>query len=288
MARLFGLMGNRADLVGRVLAAEGDVLRAGREATHAGDDSQPMASTPLGWGMGFYQGGEVLLRRRPLDDRPEIDLAKQAADVRADLLLAHVRAPTVGSLRTENTHPFRYRQWLFAATGTLPSFDAIRDRLLEGIPAFLRSGIRGETDSEAFFHVFLSFLHDAGKLDDGIVPPRLARDALRASLSMVDGIAAEVGAERTKMNALLTDGEVLIALHRGEPMACRVLAGKSDAEHLIGDDLQLRRKTPELGHMHFALVASDFDAPPPPRWKTLAGHAIVTLTRDESPAIEAL
>ena len=90
------------------------------------------------------------------------------------------------------------------------------------------------------------------------------------------------------MNALLTDGEVLIALHRGKPMACRVFAGKSDAEHLIGDDVQLRRKTPELGHMHFALVASDFDAPPPPRWKTLAGHAIVTLTRDESPAIEPL
>ena len=61
-----------------------------------------------------------------------VDVAKVAGDVRADLLVGHVRSATVGGLRTENTHPFRYRQWLFAQTGTLPSFDAIRDRLAFG------------------------------------------------------------------------------------------------------------------------------------------------------------
>ena len=59
------------------------------------------------------------MRRRPIDDRDEIDVAKLAGDVRADVLIGHVRTATVGTLRTENTHPFRYRQWLFAQTGTL-------------------------------------------------------------------------------------------------------------------------------------------------------------------------
>src|SRR5215469_1828946 len=104
MARLFGMIGNRPDLAGRILSAESDVLRARALA----------APSPLGWGVGFYQGGEVLMRRRPIDDRPEIDVAKLAADVRADVLIGHVRSATVGALRTENTHPFRYREWLFA------------------------------------------------------------------------------------------------------------------------------------------------------------------------------
>src|SRR5688572_851390 len=122
MARLFGLIGNRADLGGRVLAHESGALRVDARGG------------PLGWGLGFYQGGEVLMRRRPLDDRPVIELSELAGDVRADVLIGHVRAATVGALRTENTHPFRYRQWLFAQTGTIHRFDAVRDRLVSSVP----------------------------------------------------------------------------------------------------------------------------------------------------------
>ena len=58
MARLFGLIGNRADLAGRVLGSEKDAL-----SVHSRNGQ-------LGWGIGFYQGGEVLMRRRPIDDHP--------------------------------------------------------------------------------------------------------------------------------------------------------------------------------------------------------------------------
>src|SRR5215472_10722728 len=121
MARLFGLIGNRADLAGRVLALETEALRV--KSAHEGR-APSFAGGPLGWGVGFYQSGEVLMRRRPIDDRPEIDMAKNCADVRADVMIGHVRVATVGALRTENTHPFRYRQWLFAQTGTVPGFES--------------------------------------------------------------------------------------------------------------------------------------------------------------------
>lgn len=285
MARLFGLIGNRADLAGRVLASEASAL------------SVQSRGGQLGWGLGFYQGGEVLMRRRPIDDRPTIDVAKGASDVRTDVLLGHVRSATVGSLRTENTHPFRYRQWLFAQTGTLPSFDSIRERLVESVPEFLRSSIRGETDAEMLFYVFLSFLHDAGRLNDPITPPSHVREALRSSLAVIDGMAAEVGGEPSQVNVLLADGEHLFALHRGARMGYRVYAGKADADALIGDDVALRRKTPELAQMHFTLVASDFDdessieASSPAvqsRWKLVPERAIVTLERGTEPQIEQL
>src|SRR5436309_2971020 len=44
MARLFGLIGNRTDLAGRVLGHEADALRV-----------QSRGSGSLGWGIGFYQ-----------------------------------------------------------------------------------------------------------------------------------------------------------------------------------------------------------------------------------------
>jgi glutamine amidotransferase len=278
MARLFGIIGNRPDLAARVLAYEAEALRARSRGA------------PLGWGLGFYQGGEVLMRRRPIDERPEIDIARIAADVRADLVVGHVRHATVGALRTENTHPFRYRQWLFAQAGTVPGFEQVRERLVASVPDFLRSGIRGDTDAEVVFHVFLSFLHDAGRLSDGLVEPVLVREALRSSLAVMDGMTAEVGAEAAELNLMVSSGDQLVAVHRSTaPMRLRVLSGKADADAVIGDDPQLRRKIPELSRMHFSLAASDFDETPPNgRWKDVPACAIVTMTRDESPRIEAI
>lgn len=277
MARLFALLGNRADLVGRVLAAEADALRVRARGA------------PLGWGMGFYQGGEVLMRRRPIDDRKDIDIAALGSDVRADVLIGHVRSATVGTLRTENTHPFRYRQWLFAQTGTIARFDAARERLVSSVPEFLRGDVRGETDAEVVFHVFLSFLHDAGRLADLTVEEGVVREALRSTLAVVDGMTAEVGADASSLNMVVANADFVVALHRGAPMAWRVFAGKSEADALIGDDLQLRRKAPELAQMHFTLLASDFDEPPPPaRWRSIDGRAIATLARGADPKIEAL
>jgi hypothetical protein len=80
-------------------------------------------------------------------------------------------------------------------------------------------------------------------------------------------------------------------------MGYRVFAGKNDAELLIGDDLNLRRKTPELSQMHFVLLAGDFDedwslaASTPTaqsRWKVIPDRAIVTLERGKEPHIESI
>jgi predicted glutamine amidotransferase len=287
MARLIGLIGNRADLAARVLASESEALQV---TSHV--SSGKTTAPALGWGIGFYQGGEVLMRRRPIDDHATVDVAKVAGDVRADVLVGHVRNATVGSLRTENTHPFRYRQWLFAQTGTLPSFEAIRDRLLGSVPEFLRSSIRGESDAEILFYVFLSFLHDAGRLNDGISDPSHVRDALRSCVAVVDGLSAEVGGTPSQVNVVVSNGENIFALHRGAQMGYRLFS-----EMLIGDDLNLRRKTPELEQMHFVLLASDFDdewslaASSPTgqsRWKVVPERAIVTLERGKDPHIETI
>jgi glutamine amidotransferase len=295
MARLFGLIGNRADLAGRVLALEADPLRVKSQRVVSAKDGKD--SGPLGWGVGFYQSGEVLMRRRPIDDRAEVDVAKNCADVRADVMIGHVRVATVGALRTENTHPFRYRQWLFAQTGTIPAFDALRERLIASVPEFLRGDIRGETDSEVVFHIFLSFLHDAGRLNDATADDAIVGSALRSTLQVVDQMSAESGNAPAPLNMIVTNGDFLVAVRRGTAsgervaegnvMAYRTVIGKNDAEMIIGDDPQLRRRSPDFANLRFVLIASDFDVDPPPRWKRIPERAVVTITRGDDPKVES-
>lgn len=276
MARMFGFIGNRADLGARVLELNASVLNVRRAPGEA-----------LGWGVGFYQSGEVLLRRRPIDEREVIDLAEAAESVRTDVLVGHVRHATVGSLRTENTHPFRYRLWLFAQTGTIEGFDQLRERLFESQPEFLRRNVRGETDSELFFYLFLSFLHDAGHLNDTHVAPEHVRAALNASISLVDRLSAEEGFGENRGDILVTNGEHLIAVHRNGVMAYRVLKGRHDVEELLGEEGMRKVRIPSIDSTRFSLIASELDNVPE-RWEKVDGRAIITLTRTDDPLVEPL
>jgi predicted glutamine amidotransferase len=277
MARLVGFIGNRPDLGARVIELEGRALIVQRKP-----DVTP------GWGVGFYQAGEILLKRRPIDDRAEIDLADLTRDVRADVLLAHVRLATVGAPRTENTHPFRYRQWLFANTGTVDSFGELRGRLAEQLPLFLHRDVRGETDSELIFHLFLSFLHDAGELDRPAVEPHAAHEALRGAIALIDGLCAEEGAPPTALNVLVSNPEYLVAVHAGSAMGYRVFQGQRDLERLFGDGGLGRMRLPDYATSRVTLVASDFDDGLPREWTPVPERAIVTFTRADDPIVETL
>lgn len=292
MARLVGFIGNRPDLGARVIELTGRALSVRKKAEGAVGPAplgQSVATpTPPGWGIGFYQAGEILLKRRPIDDRAEISLADLTHDVRADTLVAHVRLATVGSPRTENTHPFRYRQWLFANTGTVDSFTRLRGRLAEQLPTFLHRDVRGETDSELIFHMFLSFLHDQGVLDRPAVEPAAARQAIRGAISLVDGLCAEEGAPPTALNVLISNPEYLMAVHAGASMAYRVFKGERDLEQIFGDGGLHRMRMPDYANSRLTLVASDFDDGIPSGWTPVRERAIVTFTRSDAPAIEDL
>jgi len=276
MARMFGFIGNRSDLGARVLKLNADVLRVTRRP-----------GQPLGWGIGFYQAGEVLLRRRPIDDRDVIDLAEAAENVRTDVLIGHVRHASVGALRTENTHPFRYRMWLFAQTGTIQGFERLRARLLASQPEFLRRNVRGETDSELFFYLFLSFLHDAGHLNDSHVSPDHVAAALRASIALVDRLSAEEGQGGNRGDTLVTNGEHLLAVHRNGGMAYRVLKGRHDVEDLLGEAGVRHSRIPSVDTTRFSLIVSELEQIPT-GWTAVADRCIVTLTRGDDPSFEPL
>ncbi len=243
----------------------------------------------VSWGVGFYQGGEILLKRRPFDDRRALSFGELVKDIRADVLVGHIRTATVGSLRTENTHPFRYRQWLFASTGTVPAAETIRERVLEALPQFLARDVRGETDAELVFYTYLSFLHDAGRLDRPDVTPTMTRDALRSSLALVSRICAEETNEPLKLNAVIACGDFVLAARTFSAMGYAHMAGRQSLERIFENESFSRTKVPHLASARISLVSSDFeDNRLSPSLTELPDNHTVTLTHTADPLVEAL
>lgn len=273
MPRLFGFIGNRSDFGSRVLDVEADALRTN------------VRGERLGWGVGFYQAGEVLLRRRPMDDRSSIDVAALTRDVRTDVLIGNVRGTSFGEPCTQNTQPFRHRNWLFAQSGTVNHFDRLRERLAESIPDFLLGNVRGDTDGELLFFLYLSFLHDAGKLR-GNTAPEMATEALRGTLSLIDRLSNEEGADDAgPIGIIVSNGEYLAGVTRGAAMAYRVISGQNDIEALLPDDGLRRRRLPDLALVRFTILASGFPEPKP-GWTTLPDRSTVLLGRLDEPVVE--
>ena len=159
---------------------------------------------PDAYGFGYYQAGNVLLGKRPTGAPAQLSLPDLVGRVDSEALLVHARRATIGKAKDENTHPFRFRRWLFAHDGTIEGFEQVKPKLLAGLPDFLRRHIGGDTDSE---HAFMWFAEAAqgrrGRLDDldldaagrrararahgpadrGLEPRRRRAEAVRASAS---------------------------------------------------------------------------------------------------------
>ncbi len=204
MARLIGYMANRADRL--------------RDAFN--QERRAIAGLPVNqrgaWGIGFYQGDEVLHKKQPTPDGEPIHWETIAENLKTDCAVAHLRQATVGGFSVDNTHPFRFRQWLFAHVGTLTAFDEVGAMLRAELPDFLQRNIRGSSDSELFFHLILSELHTQSQLEAALPSSGVMVEAIRTAVARID---AAVGSARelSTLNMILCNGRAMYALQRGTP-----------------------------------------------------------------------
>jgi glutamine amidotransferase len=256
------------------------------------------------WGIGFYQGGEVLLKRRPQPTQGPVDFHAIAGELRTDTLIAHARAATVGDNRNENTHPFRFRSWLFAHHGTLPGFgpaagtadparpstaqQALTDELVAEIPDFLRRNLRGQTDSELLFHLFLTRLHEAGQLD--VADVRLA-DAQAALAVTVRRLGHTLRGRQLDPHALgaiaLANGRYLLAAARGPTLWRWTMNGIKDCAVCRDRGPDGRGRSVDHDHVRAVLLVTDV-VEPPPHFEPFLDGSVVAVARDLSVQIQPL
>lgn len=244
-----------------------------------------------GFGLGFVQGGDVLLRKRPRAEAAEVDLYGLVHDARADALIGRVGLSQDGNTPAEDADPFRFRSWLFGSVGDLggPEFDAIRDRMLESTPAFLRRNIRGRSPSEHLFHLFLAFLHDGGLLDTPTPPPTAVSAALKNSLAFVDRLLEANGAPPLAVALVATNGRSFVSTGRSYPMRFLHVDGISDCPvcHQRRDVEHNGRRIPHE-NLRAIVVEANRDLSSRPGWSEIPDRSALIAGPDRVPHITSL
>jgi hypothetical protein len=253
----------------------------GRTAGHA----------PDGFSLGFVQGGDVLLQKRPRAEASEVDLYGLVKDTRADALIGCIGLGRDGNTLAEDADPFRFRSWLFASVGDLgdAAFDSIRERILESTPAFLRRNIRGRSPSEHIFHLFLAFLHDAGILDQPTPSPTAVHAALRNSLAFIDRLLTGDGAPALQIALCATNGRSFVTTGCDYPIRYLYIEGIADCPVCLEktDTNQHRRRIPHEG-LRALIVEANRDIALRSGWHELPNRSALIAGPDRVPHISSL
>lgn len=201
-------------------------------------------------GVGGWQDGQVVQRR--YGQGAPTEEAWEAPDSEVALLAS--RTLGVGQGMEESAQPFRFRQWLFAAAGTLERGSAVRERLREELPEFLAAAVRGPTWEEAAFARFLAELREIGRIEDGLLDAATAAAQLGACARAIEQVSGGAGVTGRPGFALVaSNGRLVVATRRGEQgLSYALLEGRgecprheltsraSDAEPLVRDHRRRR------------------------------------------------
>ena len=214
----------------------------GQHAHLGFDSAQPLCSAenalrfqshrhPHGWGIGWWEDGQPRVRRGILPAHSDGAFLDAGRAIRAPVVVAHVREASVGPVRQENTHPFLHGRWLFAHNGTVARFEdhaALREALASEIDLDLRGELRGDTDSERCFYLFLSRLRARARLDQaGLEDVRRALSELTTAVLRIADDGPRV--KPSSLTFLVSDGRLLAACRLGRPLHLSASAGPRHA-----------------------------------------------------------
>jgi predicted glutamine amidotransferase len=111
-----------------------------------------------GFGIGWYANKpEPGLFKDAMPAWNDQNLHELCAQTKANLFFAHVRASTQGGVQRNNSHPFKYKNWLFQHNGDVEGFSKLKRTLQNEVAEELYPMIRGNTDSETSFYLALTY-----------------------------------------------------------------------------------------------------------------------------------
>lgn len=189
MCRMFGMIAQEEQTVEAWLTGEQSSLESLARKDKSGCGNRD------GWGIGWYRDGQVqpTVVKEPLPADSSSLFRTTAHMVLSRAVVAHVRRSSGTANNLENTHPFVWDNWLFCHNGSCDG-KSLKQVLL---PDFA-TGVHGDTDSEVYLACLMQHLC---REPDPI-------QALKAGV-----LAAIAAGEHSGQNFLLTDGQVMYALH---------------------------------------------------------------------------
>ncbi len=255
-----------------------------RQSKQSRERVEPMNADGFGvawWAPALSDRPAVYRSIQPAwNDRNLEDLARV---IESQCILAHVRAATAGSsISEDNCHPFRRGPIAFMHNGELGGIARVRRPLLKNLSDASFESIRGTTDSEVIFAVFLDRLTACKETD----PAEALRTATRETLGEVSRLARELVPDANNtMNLALADGAnaVVTRFTDGTDDTAQSLYVNS-GRRLVCRDGQSRMLEPERGEG--AVVVSSERLSDDPGWVPVPVNHMVVVRADRSVEIE--
>ena len=190
-----------------------------------------------GFGVGWYTeadlGADPCIFTSTLPAWNCINLERIAPKTCSRLIFAHVRATTEGSLAENNCHPFQHNTLMWMHNGNIGGWKYVKRPLADSLTDKWYLEVKGGTDSEWAFALFLDILEKEGvdpsaELKGGF-GERVLRRAMKKTIAKINAFvnAIPVGHQladverRSLLNFAATDGHTVLVT--------RYVSSKTDA-----------------------------------------------------------
>lgn len=231
-----------------------------------------------GFGIGYYTpklGASPYIYTSIVPAWNDINLERLASHNASHLIFAHVRATTEGSTSQDNCHPFVHGSLMWMHNGGLGGWKYIKRRLAARLVDKWYLGVKGVTDSEWAFALFLDTLERMGvdpssEPEDGFGPVVL-RKALLKTIDIINELIDQIPEStvynenvdtRSLLNFCVSDGHSIICTRyinssKDEAASLYYSTGTQWENRLrIGDDENYQMERRDRG-ADVVLVASE-------------------------------
>ncbi|TAL64272.1 MAG: class II glutamine amidotransferase [Legionella sp.] len=154
------------------------------------------------------------------------NLLNLTAKIQSPCFFAHVRSASAGGVTNFNCHPFKFGDWMLMHNGEIHDFIKIKRHLRRLLDDDIYNWIKGDTDSEHLFALFLQL----GK-DRDLSKLSVVADVLHETLQKIEALILEFGKKGASYyNICLTDGDRIVATRyctslKHKPLTLHYLAG---------------------------------------------------------------
>lgn len=179
-----------------------------------------------GFGIGYYTpklGASPYIYTSIVPAWNDINLERLASHNASHLIFAHVRATTEGSTSQDNCHPFVHGSLMWMHNGGLGGWKHIKRRLAARLADKWYLGVKGGTDSEWAFALFLDTLERMGvnpsSEPEGGFSPTMLRKALLRTIAIINELIDQIPEStvynenvdtKSLLNFCVSDGQTII------------------------------------------------------------------------------
>jgi glutamine amidotransferase len=190
-----------------------------------------------GFGVGWYTepelGPDPCVFTSTLPAWNCVNLERLAPKTASRLVFAHVRATTEGSLAENNCHPFQHNTLMWMHNGNIGAWKYVKRPLADSLADKWFLGVKGGTDSEWAFALYLDTLEregvDPSSEPEGGFDTKTLRRAMKKTIAKINEFVKAVPPEhkladietRSLLNFAVTDGHSVIVT--------RYVSSKTDA-----------------------------------------------------------